>query len=140
LAYDKNKKRRQTAKTVIVYLAVSTFCFIFDKIYALFGHGVHSVSMSLMYLFPLLGGVLPFLLLTLIPLAEEVRHYRPLYNCYNSGIATLTAGSAINGVLEIAGTSSPYLTAFYVFGWSMLIIGLFTYLLNLHQLNLLNRK
>lgn len=129
---DQPRLSRQARKTAAVYLAVSALCIVVDKIYALFGHGVHSASMSLMFLYPLLGGVLPFLLLWLfVPQADHVLHYRLSYNCFNSGIAALTVKSMLKGVFEIAGTSSPYLIVFTVCGWAMLVIGLLTYLYRL---------
>ena len=82
-----------------------------------------SDSMSFMFLFPLLGGALPFLLLwILVPQADSIRHYRFFYNGYNTGIALLTIRGMLNGVFEIAGTSSPYMTIFLVCGWSALAI------------------
>jgi hypothetical protein len=132
LGTDQPGHIRQARKTALVFLAVSLFCIIFDKIYALFGHGVASAFMSLMFLYPLLGGALPFFLLWLfVPRAENVRHYRLLYNCYNSGIAALTVGSTLRGVFEIAGTSSPYSIVFTVCGWTLCSIGLLLFLFQL---------
>lgn len=37
----------------------------------------------------------------------------------------------LKGVFEIAGTSSPYLIAFTVCGWAMLVIGLLAYVASL---------
>jgi hypothetical protein len=121
-------------RTAITYLAVSALCILIDKVYALFGHGVHSAAMSLMFLYPLLAGMLPFLLMGLfLPRADQVRHYRPCFNCYNSGIAALTCGSLLQGIFEIAGTSSPYLPAFYLAGSTLFMAGLLAYLLNLSR-------
>lgn len=115
-------------------MAVSVFCFVFNKIYAIFGHGVNSDSMTYMFLYPLLLGVLPFLLLWLfVKQADNVPHYRLFYNSYNSGIALLTIGSLLKGIFEIAGTSSPYLIVFTVCGWGMFAIGLVIYPVNLFQ-------
>jgi hypothetical protein len=78
-----------------------------------------------MFLYPLIGGALLFTALRfLIPQAAGHRYYRLFFNCYNSGIAALTVKSLLEGIFEIAGTSSPYLTAFTVCGWAMLITGL----------------
>ncbi|MEA4889993.1 MAG: hypothetical protein VB070_11075 [Clostridiaceae bacterium] len=132
MAINRFKQNRQVCKTAIVYLAVSAFCIIFDKIYALFGHGVSSASMSLMYLYPLAGGMLPFLILgLLVPEACRIRAYRPAVNLYHSGLAALTVSSLLNGVMEIAGTSSSYLPVFNVCGWTLLAAGLFIFLIAL---------
>jgi hypothetical protein len=130
-------RSRPALNTAFTYLAVSIICMIIDKVYALFGHGVASNYMSLMYLYPLLGGVLPFFLLWFLVLkADYIRHYRLFYNCYNSGIAMLTVGSMLAGVFEIAGTASPYLIIFTVGGWAILGGGLLGYLWGLiHHAN-----
>lgn len=139
---DTNKLRhsRQFRKTMIMYLVISVFCVIFDRIYALFGHGVYSASMSLMFLYPLLGGVLPFLLLWLLaPQGDAVRRYRLYYNCYNSGVAALTVRSLLSGIFEIAGTASRYLILFVICGWTMAAAGLVLYLIGLYRQCRLNR-
>jgi len=88
--------------------------------------------MSLMYLYPLAGGMLPFLILgLLVPEAGRIKAYRPAGNLYHSGLAALTVGSLLNGVMEIAGTSSSYLPAFNICGWTLLIAGLFIFLIAL---------
>jgi hypothetical protein len=131
-AIHKQQRSRQTLKTAWVYLAAAAFCILFDRVYALFGHGVQSAAMSRMFLYPLLGGALMFFLQWLfVPEPCRVRHYRLLFNLYNSGLAALTVGSLLQGILEIAGTTSPYLVAFPVFGWTTLYAGLLFFLLNL---------
>lgn len=123
-------------KTTLSYLAIAVACIVIDRIYSLFGHGVYSAAMSLMFLIPLLGGSLLYALLgLLVPQADQVRHYRLAYNAYNSGIATLTIGSLLKGVFDIAGTSSAYLLTFNLGGWILLLIGLVTF-----GLGLLNRR
>lgn len=134
LVIDNFKSNRQARKTLISYSSISIFCVIFDKIYALFGHGVSSYSMSLMFLYPLLGGVLPFLILwLLIPKSIDVVNYRFSYNSHNSGIAALTTGSLLNGIFEIAGTSSPYMIIFTVCGVIMVTTGVLTYIYNSYK-------
>lgn len=125
------KHNKQALKTAIVYFAVAVFCFIFNKVYAIFGHGVSSDSMTRMFLYPLLGGVLIYTLLWLfMNHTEKVPHYRFFFNSYNSGIAALTVKSLLFGILEIAGTSSPYLIAFTACGWMMVGLGLTGFIWN----------
>ena len=45
-------------KTALAYAAASAYCVLFDRLYALFGHGVYSGWMSLMFLYPLAGSAL----------------------------------------------------------------------------------
>lgn len=114
------RARSPVRKTFLAYLAVSALCAGFGYGYSLFGHGVYSASMSLMFAYPLLAGALVFLLLSVfIPAANTVRRYRVWLNLYNSGVAALTAGSLLRGILEIAGTTSPYTVCFPAAGWLM---------------------
>jgi hypothetical protein len=117
------KRGRRAKKAAIVYLILSILSIAFDRLYALCGHGVRSASMSLMFLYPLLGGTLSFMLLWFFsPEAEDRNHSRLFFNLYNSGVAALTAGSLLQGVLDIAGTSSPYIVAYRLLGW--LLVGI----------------
>jgi len=129
LAIERPAKNKTAGKSTIAYLGAAVFCLVFERIYSIFGHGAHSDSMSLMFLYPLLGGALPFLLLWLFaPQAGRNRFYRPACNIYNSGIAALTAGSALQGVFEIANTSSPYSIVFAAVGWIMAAAGALIYM------------
>ncbi len=117
-------RNRRLLKTALSHLGISAFCILIDRVYTLFGHGVSSASMSLMFLYPLVGGTAVFMLLWLYRAApERMPRYRASYNLYNSGIATLTVGSMLNGVFEIAGTNSPYITVFWAAGWLLAGIG-----------------
>ena len=111
------KRTRRPLKTALVYLGAAAFCFLVAQVYGLYGHGVTSPAMTWMFLYPLLGGTLAFLLLRLIkPAAADTPQYPVAYNLYNSGIATLTVGSLLKGIFDIAGTSSPYTILFSVVG------------------------
>lgn len=106
-----------TQKTVIIYIFYSLTAILVNEIYALFGHGVHSPAMTYMFLYPLIGGCLIYGVIgLLIPKGNQLPGYRLFYNIYNSGIATLTVGSFLKGILEIAGTSSGYVGLFYTIG------------------------
>ena len=123
--FTSGKRGKRAKKAAIVYLIVSVLSVLFDQAYALFGHGVRSASMTMMFLYPLLGGALVFTLLWFFaPEAEDRRHSRLFFNLYNSGIAALMAGSLLKGVLDIAGTSSPYIVAFRLLGWLLAGISL----------------
>ena len=116
LAY-RLKRGCQLLKTAGVYVCISVCCIAFAQAYALFEHGVTSPAMSLMFLYPLAGGTLAYTVLWLLqPAADAVPNYRAYYNLYNSGIATLTTGSLLQGVFEIAGTSSPFTIWYRVAG------------------------
>ena len=107
---DIDRNRSKAAKTALVYLMISTFCALFGAIYEVYSHEVYSFYMIYAFAFPLVGGALSFLLLHIAGAA----HYpgvvsRHLFHC---GIATLTVGSIIQGVVEIYGTTNS-LTAWY---------------------------
>ena len=126
---NKIKKDKSALKTMLVYSAVSAFCIFFNKVYALYGHGVTSASMSLMFLYPLIGGAAVFMFLWLFkPDATGIPKYRLLYNLYNSGIAALVIGSMLKGIFEIAGTSSQYTVFYFILGWMFIAVGIIGFL------------
>lgn len=112
-------------KTALVYFEMAALCLLFDRVYALFGHGVSSAAMTFMFLYPLLMGALPFsvLWIALPRVKRPLRGSRLLYNAYNSGVAALTASSLLTGILEIAGTSSPYPLWLTVAGGALCALG-----------------
>ena len=117
-------------RTIEVYLILAFTAVLTDNIYALFGHGVRSASMTWMFLYPLLGGALVYLLIELlIPRLRGATGFRLSCNLYNSGIALLTVGSFLRGILEIAGTESAYVPAFNIAGWGFAAAGAVLFLL-----------
>ena len=117
---DINRKNNKwkNIKIMLVYLAVSILCIAVNKIYATFGHGVNSESMKWMFLYPLMGGILFFPVSGI--LISRISNYsgeRMFFNIYNSGVATLTVGSFLKGIMDIAGTSSQYVVWYYQIGW-----------------------
>jgi hypothetical protein len=86
--------------------------------------------MTWMFLYPLLGGTLIYLLLELlVPKVREAPGFRFSFNLYNSGIAVLTIGSFLKGILEIAGADSPYAILFPAVGWIFVIAGVVLFFL-----------
>jgi hypothetical protein len=112
-------------RTSAVFLAVALFCIFFNWIYGRYSHGVHSDSMTLMFGYPLFGGAVVYLLINFRPKAWTPGRFA--INIYNSGIATLTVGSALKGVFDIAWTSSPYQPVFMIAGISLASIGMLCY-------------
>lgn len=112
-------------KTIIRYVLSAIGVFLFAKIYTLFGHGVTSLWMSNAYLYLLGMGAFVFILLKIIlPDIEQYKGYGPFCQSYNSGIAILINGMLLNGILEIAGGTSLYVSWFFVAGISLMAIGL----------------
>ena len=103
---------RLPIKTAIVYSGVSLLCVVISNVYAIFGHGIRSDSMDYMFLYPLLGGTVIFLLAAIVlpRLSQQPRVIsRIAYNLYNSGIAALTSAAMLKGIVEIAGTGSAWI-------------------------------
>lgn len=116
------KKSSKNKKSVLItYIFLTIFCIIFDRVYALFGHGVESPYMQWVFVIPLVG--LLVLLLLYFPLRKRGKG-RFGFNAFNSGIATLTIGSLTEGILEIAGASSPYMKWFLYVGIGFVAIGI----------------
>ncbi|MFT4143206.1 MAG: hypothetical protein QM644_02030 [Mobilitalea sp.] len=105
---------REHKKTLIAYLGAAVFSIAADRIYSIFGHGVYSAAMSLMFLYPLMGGVIYFVLFVLLlKRAHLCFGFRLFKNLYASMVALLTVRSFLQGMFEIAGTNSPYLVYYY---------------------------
>jgi len=117
------------------YLSAATGCIVFNQIYSLFGHEVKSASMASMFLYPLLDGSIPFLVIWLLGSRFNLAgNNRLTINLYNSGIATLVCSSLLKGVFEIAGTSSVYVAVMMIMGWILIGGGLLTAVLAYEKL------
>lgn len=115
-------------KTIVVYLLLALVAVAVNLIYGFFGHGVRAAAMTGMFLYPLLGGALGYLLIDrYMAFITRFVVYRVGYNSFNSGLAALTVGSFLKGILEIAGTNSPYLIIFFFLGWVAVGIGLMVF-------------
>jgi len=102
----------RTNRTLQAWTGITLFCFLFSMIYEFFSFGVISWYMCLLALIPLFLGVMPVLA------AEDMGRY------WNDGVLCLIAGSALQGILEIYGTDSPYPKWFLIIGVMLLGIGL----------------
>lgn len=112
-------------KGIISYIIATVCTAIIGYIYTLFGHGVSSTAMTFMFIYPVIG--------CLIYIVINRLHYR-VHRTYltsfdrlsllshHLGILTLTVGSFLKGILDIAGTGSIYVGAFYLLG-GILIFG-----------------
>lgn len=110
---------QKAGRTCFVYLLLSIFVALFGSIYETFSHGVYSGYMIYAFAFPLVGGTLPFLALCLsrrVPYPAAAAR-----NLYHSGIATLTTGSIVRGVLEIYGTTNTLSRLYWIFGVALLL-------------------
>lgn len=111
-------------KPVIVYTLTALFAFIFDKIYAVFSHGVSSKSMSSIWIWLLCAGAVFYLILYFIRIKiKRFQLNRFTANIYNSGMAVFASGMLLGGIFEIAGTGSDFVFYYKAAGIALLAIG-----------------
>ena len=102
-------------KNTTIWLAISLFALIFGLVYELFSFGVISLSMILMFLYPLILGAIPSYFLE--------KNNKTLHRLYVDGVIVLTIRSLIYGILEIYGTTTIYTKYYLLTGISLLIMG-----------------
>jgi len=115
-----DKKKDQAVRIARNYAAASLFCALFGAVYELFSHEVYSYSMIYAFIIPLAGGALPFLAIA----TGRIKRFPGSISrgLFHAAIATLTVGSIMKGVLEIYGTTSALLPAYWIAG-GLLIAG-----------------
>ena len=101
--------RRRLYKVAVAYTLAALLAFVVSRVYNLFGHGITSPFMDWVFLFPLVGGAVMFGAAALFaPGLAARRGWRPGFNLYSAGIATMAVGSLLRGIFDIAGTASAY--------------------------------
>ncbi len=110
--------------TGVLYLFISIFCILFGAVYEYFSYEVYSYFMLYAFVFPLVGGALPFFGLAFFRMPTPNRVSR---NLYHSGIAALTIGSLFKGALEIYGTTNRLVSVYWMFGILFLLTGIILY-------------
>lgn len=123
--------KRQAKKISLIYLVITIFCIVFALIYEMFSHEVYSFYMLGAFLFPLVLGVIPFFVIDLKHTLLPSLFTRDLYHC---GIATLTFGSIIEGILEIYGTTNQLIIAYWIAGFTLICLGILCYALQISHL------
>lgn len=126
---DDKAQQRHIAKTGYAYLLISLFCVLFGAVYERFSHEVYSGYMIYAFVFPLAGGTLPFMSMSRFG-CRRLPGRLPL-NIYNAGIATVTVGSIMKGVLDIYGTTNDLLGFYWYIGFGLLAAGVILYLLRI---------
>lgn len=126
ILYILNKFGRYSA--LLFHIGMTVFCGLFGTIYEYYSHGVYSAYMQLLFLFPLVGGILPTILQLLIPrLCKPNAAVKKIWIC---AVITLTMGSAMTGVFEIYGGTVPALiSGYWVAGILLAGIAVIRYLL-----------
>lgn len=124
---DIEMKKNKAAKTAFLYLLVSLFWILFGAVYELFSHEVYSFFMIYAFVIPLVGGTVPFLTLSIV----KAKKYPNAVcrNLYHAGIATLTVGSVLSGVLEIYGTTNALVDIYWFVGIPLTVVPVVIYIL-----------
>lgn len=123
---DQATGRDDSASVTGAYLLATVCCALFGAVYELFSHGVYSYWMLYAFAFPLLLGVLPFFWMGKAgkPFPRGIAA-----DCIHSGVAACTAGSIVQGVLEIYGTTNPLTSGFWIAGSVLFAAGWLGYVL-----------
>ena len=116
---------KKNVKTIFVYICFTIFCAFFGAVYELYSHEVYSYFMIYAFAFPLVLGVLLF---SLVLLAGMRFPSRLSFNLYNSGVACLTVGSIMKGVLDIYGTENGLIYVYFIAGFLFSVSGIGIYI------------
>lgn len=105
------KIKRNTLKSLYIYIGVTIFIGLFGAIYEMNSNNVFSPAMYLAWIIPCILGVGVYLTLTYAPIKQVPG---TLVECiYNFGVAMLTVRSIFIGVIEIYGTTNRVMLTIY---------------------------
>lgn len=116
LESNQQNKSKIIIKKIIISIMVSLICMFINYIYAQFGHGVSSNYMTYMFLYPLVIGIVTSVI--------NIKNVKISSNLFICGIATITLGSFLQGIFEIAGTSTPFQSLYYILGCILIFFGI----------------
>ena len=112
----------------MVYLILSIFLFIFSRVYVSLSYGEYSFFMNTLSLVPLIGGGLLVGLLLVQPNLSRVS-----FNLWNSGVAVLTAGFLLRGIINLSGRSPTLDGPYWLIGAGFLGLALVSFGLSLFR-------
>lgn len=115
-------------KSLLIYILLTAFCGAFSYVYESFSHEVYSDYMAWLFLIPLLLGVIPNILALISKKLFFVSSWQRII--HNFAIATLTVGSILQGVVQIYGTSSPYIIYYFIVGIAFLALSILIWIAN----------
>ena len=117
-------------KHLIGSIIAALFCAFFAAVYEAFSFGVYSYFMIFAFVAPLLGCSLPYSIILFrnknIPGISALR-------LWNSGIAALTVGSIVRGVIEIYGTTNQLTIIYLIAGGVFCISGIAVWLFHKNE-------
>ncbi|MEG3334776.1 hypothetical protein RFK57_02720 [Streptococcus suis] len=109
----------RVSRTFISYLAITAFLFIFSRIYESLSYGEVSIFMHYMFCVTLIGGAVLLGLLQLMPTLSRLS-----YNLWNSGVATITVGCLLRGIINLSGRSTTLDQPYWYIGAGFLVLSL----------------
>ena len=115
-------KKMTAEKQLKKYIVITVLFALFGGIYEIFSHGVFSPYMAFSFLIPLVFGVLPAAVLTVMK--KESGLFSSGF--YFSALFTFTVWSVIKGVLDIYGTTNGKTVFYPVFCAVMVILCIIT--------------
>lgn len=110
-------------KTTLFYSILSIFFFIFSRIYESLSYGEVSAFMHYLFLVPLIGGAI-----LLAALFVQPQLSRLTYNLWNSGVAILSAGFLLRGIINLSGRSTTLDQPYWLIGCLFLICAVCVFL------------
>lgn len=112
-----NTENKRTIRTFITYLALTSFLFIFSRVYESLSYGETAFHMHYLFCVTLIGGSL---LLGLMAIHRTLS--RLTYNLWNSGVAVITAGFLLRGIINLSGRSTTLDQPYWYVGAGFLIL------------------
>ena len=114
---------KQLQRRALIYFAISLFLILFNFIYSIFSHGVHSPYMQYVFLVPLILGTVVLMVVLFLPFPSFITS-----TLWRMGIATLVSGFLLRGVFDIYGTEVPYIIFYLYAGIALLASSLILYM------------
>lgn len=128
LSTSVTNSRSSALRTLAIYVGITAFTALFGAVYETFSHGVYTYYMLYAFAYPLALGVIPYIAIVL----KGMENYSTQLSSviYHSGVATLTVGSIIEGVLVIYGTTNDLTGVYPIIGDALLISAVVLKLVN----------
>ncbi|MBF0779030.1 hypothetical protein [Streptococcus cuniculi] len=112
-----NSSVKRIKKISLTYLSLILFLFLFSRIYESLSYGEVSFFMHYLFAVPLIGGSLLLLAFYLFPQLSRLS-----FNLWNSGVAVLTAGFLLRGIINLSGRSTTLDLPYWYIGGCLLLL------------------
>lgn len=119
-------EKEQALKRAKIYIPITLFCMLFGWVYEKYSFGVYSNYMIYAFVFPLIGGMIFWLLIGTSK--KKFRFNNIFLKCHSASISTFTVGFIFKGVLDIYGTTSSLCYVYWIVGIIFISIAVISYL------------